>query len=367
MSTIYDPPVSVRSESAPAHSNWPGLGCPSDPVGQAAYGGSDEEPGSPVRQPRHHVLAAGVAIALALGASWGVRATGTTSGAAVSASNLAIEGAASIKVADIGNGRAICAAALVATPGHLLGRGLFRRRIDHLRQQPGPRRPQPWPAADQSDPDWPAGRAAGARPPGLRGAVAVSGIACRSARRSSGTRLRTMSFARPAGRTRHDIRALACMEWATEGSAESTHGGCLTDKGIERAQRQYTALIDPEKSGIFRTLDVGPDSRAGEMSDQLRGLFRGDPGLTAARIRVNGRDAGVSIPVRACEAAGTAGGSGGEMSSGDRASLPGRSTRYRVIWLVCVHCGATEAWSFYDERDIPVCANPPHCKLELQR
>ena len=55
------------------------------------------------------------------------------------------------------------------------------------------------------------------------------------------------------------------------------------------------------------------------------------------------------------------------MGSGDGASLPGRSTRYRVIWLVCAHCGTKMAWSFYDERDVPLCANSPHGRMELER
>jgi hypothetical protein len=369
MSRIYDPPVSAGSEQAPANSSWPGPGYPSGP---AAYGGSGGDPGSPVRRPRRRVLAAGVAVALALGTSWGLRGAGITAGAKPPASNYVIEGATPIKFTDMGSSRARCTAAHVATSDHLLGRRPFRRRLDNLPQrlgrdqQPGPRRPRPWPAADQSDPDRSASRAGGARPPGLRGAITASGIACRTARRSSGTHLRTTSFVQPAGRARQDIRTLACVEWATEGSIQSTHGGCLTNKDIEHAHHRYTPLI-PEKDRIFKTLGIGPGSRAGEMSDQLRKLFRGNTGMTAARIRVSGRDAGVSIPARICGAGGTAGGSGGEISSGDRASLPGRSTRYRVVWLVCVHCGATEAWSFYDERDIPVCANPPHCRMELQR
>ena len=81
-------------------------------------------------------------------------------------------------------------------------------------------------------------------------------------------------------------------------------------------------------------------------------------------IPVDERDASGGTPARACGAAGIG---GGHLSCSDRASLPGRSTRYRVIWLVCAHCGTRVACLFYDERDIPLCVNSPHGRLELQR
>ena len=81
-------------------------------------------------------------------------------------------------------------------------------------------------------------------------------------------------------------------------------------------------------------------------------------------IHVNMSDARAGMPAKACVAAS---GTGGQLSSGDRASLPGRSTRYRVIWLVCAHCGTKMACLFYDQGDIPVCANALHGQLEILR
>lgn len=40
-----------------------------------------------------------------------------------------------------------------------------------------------------------------------------------------------------------------------------------------------------------------------------------------------------------------------------RRSLPGRSVRYRVIWLVCDQCGTKMAMLLYDEGDLPLCAS----------
>ena len=62
----------------------------------------------------------------------------------------------------------------------------------------------------------------------------------------------------------------------------------------------------PEQGGIFRALGTRPESRAGELPEQLRGIFGGDPALAYVMFRVHERDAGVTIPARACGAAGAA-------------------------------------------------------------
>jgi hypothetical protein len=77
-----------------------------------------------------------------------------------------------------------------------------------------------------------------------------------------------------------------------------------------------------------------------------------------------------ALSARGCQAYGEIGGSGGNLGCGDRASLPGRPARYRVIWLVCARCGAETPQLFYDERDLPVCAGSaeePHGRMELRQ
>ena len=134
------------TRTAPAPFPWPGSGGPSGPGGPPGYGGGGEGPGRPLRRPHRYVLAALVAVAVALGTFWGVRgATGATPGATLTTSQIAartdpglvdvvstlgyqqatsagtglvltssgevltnnhvIEGATSITVTDIGNGR----------------------------------------------------------------------------------------------------------------------------------------------------------------------------------------------------------------------------------------------------------------------
>src|ERR1019366_7061333 len=145
MSTVYDPPVSAGPEQAPAQYPWPGPGGPFGPRG-------------PPGRPRRYVLAALVAVAVALGAFWGVRATGATPGAVLTTSQIAaqtdpglvdvvstlgyqqatsagtglvltssgevltnnhvIEGATSITVTDIGNGRSYRASVVGYNQSH---------------------------------------------------------------------------------------------------------------------------------------------------------------------------------------------------------------------------------------------------------
>jgi len=107
--------------------------------------------------------------------------------------------------------------------------------------------------------------------------------------------------------------------------------------------------------------------RAGPPGDQPQQTARGNPAPTCVRIGGTGQAAAVCTAHRTCPACAAAGGPGGQLGSGDRASLPGRSNRYRLVWLVCAHCGTKVACLFYDERDLPVCVNAPHGPMELAR
>src|SRR5262244_3455696 len=82
MSTIYDPPISAGPGQPPEQSPWFGPGDPAGPGGPPGYGGG-EGPGNPTRRFRRGLLAAGVAGAAALAAFWGLSAAGVTSGSKV--------------------------------------------------------------------------------------------------------------------------------------------------------------------------------------------------------------------------------------------------------------------------------------------
>ncbi len=362
MSAVDGSPVSAGSKRVLAHSLWPGPGGPGRP---GRFCGRGEQLIGPVRRPWHCVLAAGVAVAVALGPCWRVHVTGITSGA-VRASHRLFEVTVPSGFAGVDGGRVGCPVAPAETPSHGHGREVSQLGAGHLRHQPAGTPPgaggrsQAWRAADQSDPEQPTGTGT----PGLRSAIAASGIACPSASRRPGAGLRDTSFTYPVEAARADIQTLACREWAAGEPAQAAHDGCIADAIAERMQRLDAAPARPEKDGILRALGTGPDSRATKMRGQLRKIFGGDPALAYVMFRVHERDASVTSPASAC---GAASGSGGHLSCGDRASLPGRSTRYRIIWLVCAQYGTRVAWLFYDERDIPLCANSPHGRLELQR
>jgi len=147
MSSIYDPPISSETGEVPPYSPWAGGGVPGGPGSPYGYGsGGSQGPGSPVRHYRRRLLLGGVAVVAALGTFFGLQTSGGTPAAAVLTTsqitsqvdpglvdivstlgyqqaeaagtgmvltssgevltnNHVIEGATSITVADIGNGR----------------------------------------------------------------------------------------------------------------------------------------------------------------------------------------------------------------------------------------------------------------------
>jgi hypothetical protein len=188
----------------------------------------------------------------------------------------------------------------------------------------------------------------------LHGAVAVANHACSSVRHWPPTRRHDALFRLPLWHGRSDIRTVAFWEWRTNGRAWVKRGGCTAGEDAKRAARLDLAFVNRGK-GYW----------ASRVGDRLYQIGHRNPAQICVTIRGNGP--GASTPDRAGRVCGQAGAGSGNLGSGDRASLPGRSTRYRLVWLVCAHCNTRVAWLFYDERDIPVCVNAPHGRMELQR
>jgi S1-C subfamily serine protease len=146
MTAIYDPPLPADLKPPPPPVSWSGPGGPGGPGGPPGYGGGGEGPGNPTRRFRRGLLAAGVAAVIGLGALAGLHAAGLTSGrrvlttaqiarqvdpglvdvvstlgyqqaeaagtglvltpsGEVLTNNHVINGATSVKVRDVGNGR----------------------------------------------------------------------------------------------------------------------------------------------------------------------------------------------------------------------------------------------------------------------
>ena len=197
----------------------------------------------------------------------------------------------------------------------------------------------------------------------------AAGSACRRADGESPVRHPAASSQRPSRPAHLVIRTLAVRIPVPGGHARLGRGTPMADGGAGGTHRPGAASVLGH-AGIGLVSDVGP-GRPGDLASIVPpGLLGGipPPGCAAAGAGGPGLAAGPSA--RGCKACGDIGGSGGPLGCGDRASLPGRPARYRVIWLVCARCGATTSRLFYDERDLPVCAgsaDAPHGPMELQR
>jgi hypothetical protein len=174
-------------------------------------------------------------------------------------------------------------------------------------------------------------------------------------------RRQALPSGRPAGPGRDDIRTVAVRKPMAARRVRSQCRGCFAGETAERMPGLDAAYRD-SADGAAAGWRPGP----GAWGRQRPEMFRRNP-VPSVKSGPSGRSAGPGAPYRGCRTCAAAGANGGHLGSGDRASLPGRSTRYRVIWLVCAHCGTRVAWLFFDERDIPLCANPPHSQMELQR
>jgi hypothetical protein len=142
----------------------------------------------------------------------------------------------------------------------------------------------------------------------------------------------------------------------------------MSGHGRDGTKRPGAASGDRGHDGIRLASHVGP-GRQDRLAGGWAGVSRGiPPGCVLPGA--GGQDVAADAAVRGCKALGEIGGSSGNLGCGDRASLPGRPARYRVIWLVCARCGAETPQLFYDERDLPVCAGSaeaPHGRMELRQ
>ncbi|MEV6527501.1 hypothetical protein AB0M43_36805 [Longispora sp. NPDC051575] len=92
------------------------------------------------------------------------------------------------------------------------------------------------------------------------------------------------------------------------------------------------------------------------VNDALLSAFREHPTLAAiVLVDEDGRYIGTCTLRTLERAAGTAGVTS-EPGAADHASQPAASTAYRAVRFACGTCGTTAVRSFYDDRDLPVCA-----------
>lgn len=142
--------------------------------------------------------------------------------------------------------------------------------------------------------------------------------------------------------------------------------------GVEVAKLRatYGVLLDPDAGPADRAIEVEsarpPSFQAmrAAIADELRKA----PEAHAVEIRIDGLRLGVSTRRMLERLEGTAGGDQGtSLGSGDRASLEGESTQYRVLRYTCASAGCPrEAFrSFHDVRFLPTCTDH-HAPMELR-
>ncbi len=358
MSAADDPQVSAGSGRAlPSR---PGRGAPG---GSARYRGRDDGLRDTGRRPRQCVAATGVAVAVMLCMCW-MHASRGLPGFAMRSGD-AVQATVWIRPAGAGHGAAGCAGGPGRDRSHLQGRDWFRRGPGGRRQPvrvflAAYVRSQP-PASGSPGPGQ---FAEGVRVPGWRGIILAPGTGCRPAGRWLGGGYQAVSYRLPSGAARHGIGVLAFNGQGAWGPGRSRRGGCAAGGAADRVLRLDAAFPDPGASGIAHIARADLGSRAVVAGAQLQQAPGRDPALICVMIRPDRRGPGVSAPERWC---GAYGGSGGQVGSGDRASLPGRSSRYRVIVLVCPRCGTTMECLFCDEGDPPLCAHSAHGQMEVQR
>jgi len=312
---------------------------------------ADETRGT-ARRPRYRVLAAGVAVAVALCLSL----AGTIRVIPVRAmpGSHVVRAMALVRSADDNPG---CPPA--PGPG----------RWDELAN---PAHSASWPGLSRSsasnDPGQPGERATLIRAPGADRAGTGPDRACLPAYREFPVRHLPVSSRWRFPRVRPAIVTLTARTQGPRPHAGSKHDNAISDHGRDATKRPGAASGDLGHDGIRLISHIGPghqDSLAGGWAPGASGGI--PPGCVLPGA--GGQDVATGPAVRGCKACGETGGTGGNLGCGDRASLPGRPARYRMIWLVCARCGAETPQLFYDERDLPVCAGSaeePHGRMELR-
>jgi hypothetical protein len=373
MCALCDPPGSGWPARVSQDSAVPGQG---NLASSAGYQGRADETVGASRStpPRYRILAAGVAVSVALCLAW--------AGTARIMSVPAVPGSPAVRAMALvrfaGDG-AQCAQAPGRDRRRVRGLDLVRHGIDGLRRQLARAVPAPFTGSGVSrgsaaaDPGQPADGATLIRASGAHRVITAADVACLLTYRGSLGRHLPPSSWRASAPARFVIRTLAVRTPMPGGRARLKRAKPMADGNAGGIRRPGAASADQVRDGFRFVSQVRPGWQGRLAAAVPPGLFRGIPPPPPPGCVVAG-PGGLALisgpPARGCTACGEIGGSGGPLGCGDRASLPGRPARYRVIWLVCARCGAKAPQLFYDERDLPVCASSadaPHGPMELER
>jgi hypothetical protein len=138
------------------------------------------------------------------------------------------------------------------------------------------------------------------------------------------------------------------------------------ERAPEDLRAIYALLVDPLAT-TYQGVHAEPAELAvADLRRRLRAAFAADSAVPNLLLVVAGVEIGITSPER-CREVGYAGSADGPEAGGaDRATLPGLSTRYRVVEFRCLPpCQRSAVAAFYDERLVPRCAE--HGPMELVR
>jgi hypothetical protein len=350
-------------------SQHPALPNPGDAASSAGYPARADETAAASPPPRCRMLAAGVAISVTLCLAW--------TGAARSILAPAMTGGPMIRVMAlarlVGDGKE-CLPAPGQDPRRVRRLGLLRRGVDSLRHQVARAAHAPMARSlmtresAAADSGQPAGGATLTLARGPHRPVTAADAACLLT--YSGSLVRhPPSSRRPPVLPRVIVRTLAVRTPMPGGRAWLKHAKPTADGRAGGMQRPDSAAAGPGHEEIRVLSLIGPGRQDDLAGAAPPGVFSGIPPPGCVAPWAHRLSLAAGAPAR-CKTYGDISGNGGHLGCGDRASLPGRPARYRVIWLVCARCGARTPQLFYDERDLPLCASSadaPHGPMELQR
>lgn len=155
----------------------------------------------------------------------------------------------------------------------------------------------------------------------------------------------------------------------------------MDDDELTDEQAALAPWTDPAVSGradlaaAHADREFSYDRDSGEvflLHNRLRELYERDPALERIMLVCDGERVAVAVREKVLADAGTAGAAAGDLGAGERAGLPGRSTRYGLLRFTCGHagCGKVAYGSYYDDRFLPVCdvaAHGPMMAAEVVR
>lgn len=144
-------------------------------------------------------------------------------------------------------------------------------------------------------------------------------------------------------------------------------GWRLDEHELKAVQSKVAAFTDPsarDRASLDREpagaeLEYAAGAKVVEVRGRLRSRFEGAPGLTRILLVRNGERIAVAVREKVLAAPATAGAPAADLGAAERAGLPGRSTRYRLLVYACgrAGCGERAHRSYHDERFLPECGN----------